>query len=217
MAGDYLADYSVRRMDVEMVAEERAVYTTAREEFTKFLEEKSLKLGTLDGWQKFVRLSAQSSEGRRAMLAYQRYRKVALGTVSKLKLLEELLKRHPRDRILIFTNDNETVYTISQEFLIPAITHQTKTKERKEILEKFNRGDYLSVVTSKVLNEGVNIPEATIAVILSGSGSIREHVQRLGRILRRREGKEAVLYEIVSKGTVEGTISERRRQHDAYR
>ena len=74
-------------------------------------------------------------------------------------------------------------------------------------------------MASKVLNEGVNIPEAIVAVVvvLSGSGTIREHVQRLGRILHRRKGKEAVLYEVVSKDTVEDRISDRRRRHEAYR
>ena len=216
MAGAYLSEYNVERMEVQMVAEERAVYEAARAEFTEFLERKNLRLGSRDGWQKFVQLSARSSDGRRAMLAYRRYRRVALGTAVKLRILERLLKRHPKDRVLIFTNDNETVYTISREFLIPAITHQTRTKERKEILEKFNQGAYLAIVASRVLNEGVNVPEANVAVVLSGSGSIREHVQRLGRILRRREGKEAILYEVISKGTVEGKISERRRRHDAY-
>ena len=107
--------------------------------------------------------------------------------------------------------------TGSAAFLIPAITHQTDTKERKAILEAFNRGEYLALATSKVLNEGVNIPEASVAIILSGSGSTREHVQRLGRILRRREGKQATLYEVITAHTVEEAISRRRRQHDAYR
>ena len=84
------------------------------------------------------------------------------------------------------------------------------------ILDAFNKGDYLALVASKVLNEGVNIPEANVAVVLSGSGTIREHVQRLGRILRRRKGKEAVLYEVVSKDPVEDRISARRRRHAAY-
>jgi superfamily II DNA or RNA helicase len=72
------------------------------------------------------------------------------------------------------------------------------------------------LVASKVLNEGVNIPEANVAVVLSGSGTIREHVQRLGRILRQRQGKQAVLYEVISKDTVEDRISARRRRHEAY-
>ena len=55
-----------------------------------------------------------------------------------------------------------------------------------------------------------------MAIVLSGSGSIREHVQRLGRILRKCAGKQAVLYEVITAGTVEEGISDRRRQHDAY-
>ena len=140
-----------------------------------------------------------------------------MGTQSKLRALEAILREHSRDRVLIFTQDNDTAYTISQEFLIPCITHQTDVKERKAILEAFSSGEYRFLVTSKALNEGVNVPEANVAVVLSGSGSVREHVQRLGRILRRRKGKQAVLYEVITKGTVEEYQSSRRTQHDAYR
>jgi len=100
--------------------------------------------------------------------------------------------------------------------LCPAITHQTRVKERRNILEKFRNGDLRILVTSKVLNEGVDIPEASMAVVLAGSGSVREHVQRLGRILRRKEGKKAVLYELVTVDSVESHVSKRRRKHDAY-
>jgi superfamily II DNA or RNA helicase len=68
-----------------------------------------------------------------------------------------------------------------------------------------------------VLNEGVDVPEANVAVILSGTSTVREHVQRLGRILRPREGKQAMLYEVIAADTVEERVSERRRKHDAYR
>ena len=108
------------------------------------------------------------------------------------------------------------MYSISRRFLVPAITHQTKVKERSEILKALNAGELNVVVTSKVLNEGVNVPEANVAVVLSGSGSVREHVQRLGRILRKRKGKRAVLYELVSAGTSEERTSAKRREHRAY-
>ena len=65
--------------------------------------------------------------------------------------------------------------------------------------------------TSRVLNEGVNVPEANVAIVLSGSGSVREHVQRLGRILRKSGDKEAVLYEVITRGTAEEFTSTRRR------
>ena len=216
LCGDYLAEYKVERRQVQMVAEERSAYETSHAEYRSFLASKNIKLGSLQGWRHFVRLSTRSSAGRRAMLAYRRHRKIALGTISKLRVLEDILKTHPRDHVLIFTNDNETVYEISRSFLIPAITHQTRTRERREILQDFNAGVCLALVTSKVLNEGVNIPDANVAVVLSGSATIREHVQRLGRILRRRRGKEALLYEVISTDTVEDRISARRRRHPAY-
>ena len=101
-------------------------------------------------------------------------------------------------------------------YLVPPITHQTKTKERKQILERFHRGDYTIVVTSQVLNEGVDVPAAAIGIVLSGTGSTRENVQRLGRILRKHGDKSAILYEVVARGTGEEMTSDRRRQHGAF-
>jgi superfamily II DNA or RNA helicase len=97
------------------------------------------------------------------------------------------------------------------------ITHQTRVKERSAILAGLRDGTYGAVATSKVLNEGVDVPEANVAIILSGSGSVREHVQRLGRILRKKDGKRAILYELVTSGSSETMTSERRRDHVAYR
>ncbi|MEB3232514.1 MAG: helicase-related protein, partial [Leptolyngbyaceae bacterium] len=112
-----------------------------------------------------------------------------------------------------FTNDNATVYRISQDFLIPAITHQTPVKERHAILQSFREGEYRTLVASHVLNEGVDVPAATIAVLLSGSGSTREYIQRLGRVLRRGNGnKQAILYEVVAEETTEEGVSKRRRR-----
>ncbi|MBI3246553.1 MAG: DEAD/DEAH box helicase [Deltaproteobacteria bacterium] len=216
LAGEYLAEYVTERVTVTLTSEEEAEYKRARGTFYDFVVDHGIVLDGLAGWHRFVRESARSRQGRQAMLAHQRSKKLALGTSAKLRTLDFLLKKHARERVIIFTSDNDTVYAISAAFLIPAITHQTPTKERKAILEGFNRGEYLALATSKVLNEGVNVPEASVAIILSGSGSIREHVQRLGRVLRKREGKHAILYEVVTAGTVEENISRRRRQHDAY-
>ncbi len=101
--------------------------------------------------------------------------------------------------------------------LIPAITHQTKVKERSDILAGLAEGRYGAVVTSKVLNEGVDVPDANVAIVVSGSGSVREHVQRLGRVLRKKGDKRAILYELVTAETTETFTSQRRREHVAYR
>ena len=96
------------------------------------------------------------------------------------------------------------------------LTSKLLQKETINFLNKFKNGTYPILVSSKVLNEGVDVPEASIGIILSGSGSKREHVQRLGRILRKSKNKKAVLYELVSKNTSEKWQSKRRRDHLAY-
>ena len=216
MAGEYLADYSVVRLNVRLSPEERAFYESERAIFRRFLNDKGIDLASLMGWQAFIKASARSEEGRRAMLAYRESKRVALGTDAKLRVLADLLARHRKERTLIFTAENEMVYRISEQFLIPAITHQTGIKERREWLEAFNRGDVLALATSKVLNEGINIPEATIAIVLSGSGSTREHIQRLGRILRKQPDKEAILYEVIASETTEEGISSRRTSSNQF-
>lgn len=217
LAGDHLSEYETQRVSVALTDEERARYTAARKTYTDFLFANDIRMGGRDGWGRFVMLSSITRDGRRAMHAYREQRTIALACSAKLELLEVLLTRHADDRLLIFTNNNDIVYRIAEDFLIPAITHQTPAKERQDILAGIREGRYRAVATSRVLNEGVDIPTANVAVVLSGSGSVREHVQRLGRILRRAADKRAVLYEVIAEDTMESYVSDRRRDHDAYR
>ena len=209
LAGEYLADYTVERIEVDLSDEERAAYSRERAIYTDFKRSKNLPYGQ-EGWRMFLIHSARSEEGRRAMKAYRNQKKIALGTDSKLRVLQDLLTLHKHDKTLIFTAENEMVYQISKDYLIPAITHETNVKERKFWLDAFNKGEVLALCTSKVLNEGVNIPDASVAIILSGSGSSREHIQRLGRILRKKGDKQAILYEVVARNTSEEYTSNKR-------
>jgi superfamily II DNA or RNA helicase len=216
LSGAYLSEYETVRISVRLSPEERQRYREARAVYRAFLQEHRIAMTSPHGWVRFLMLSSRSEAGRRAFLAYREQKTIAEGSNAKLRVLERLLIQHRRDRVLVFTSDNETVYRISRRFLIPAITHQTRVKERHRLLASFNAGYYPFLATSRVLNEGVDVPEANVAIVLSGSGSVREHVQRLGRILRRREGKHAILYELVAERTAEEYISARRRQHSAY-
>lgn len=213
LAGQALAEYRVEQIQVQLSPEERDRYNELIARRNQFLQQSRIGLSSLQGWQNFVRASARSREGRRAMKAHHEAKAIALGTDAKLRVLADLLAEHFPEAILIFTNDNATVYRISQDFLIPAITHQTPVKERHEVLDKFRSGEYRTLVASHVLNEGVDVPEARVAILLSGSGSTREYVQRLGRVLRRGKDltKQAILYEVVSQDTTEERTSKRRR------
>jgi superfamily II DNA or RNA helicase len=216
LAGDYLAEYRVERLYVELSAEDEARYRQAREQYRSFLDEHGIFMGGPHGWQRFIQETCRSKEGRAAFQAYREQRRLALAAPEKLKVLERLLDRHRRDRVLVFTHDNATVYQIARRFLVPAITHQTKAKERRHVLDGFQKGEYSVVVTSRVLNEGVDVPAASVGIVLSGTGTVREHVQRLGRLLRKHGDKQALLYEVVTRGTAEEFTSDRRRQHHAY-
>jgi superfamily II DNA or RNA helicase len=217
LAGDFLAEFRTERRYVELSTEEQERYQRAREHYRRFVEERGISMGGPHGWQRFLKETCRSQEGRAAFQAYREQKRIAMAAPAKLQLLEHLLEQHSGDRVLIFTYDNATVYLIARRFLIPAITHQTKTKERREILLRFHSGEYPILVTSQVLNEGVDIPAASVGIILSGTGSVREHVQRLGRLLRKHGEKQALLYEVVTRDTAEEFTSERRRQHHAYR
>lgn len=217
LSGEYLSEYETERVTLSLSPSERIEHDAERAIYLAFLRSQGIRMQNPKGWMEFVQRSCRGAAGRRAMQAYRRQRALALAAPAKLEYLELLMQVHRRDLMLVFTDDNATAYEVSRRFLVPAITHQTKVSERSEILERFGKGHYNVVATSKVLNEGVDVPEANVAVVMSGSGSVREHVQRLGRILRRREGKNARLYELVSAGTAETSTSERRRDHAAYR
>jgi superfamily II DNA or RNA helicase len=213
LSGQALARHQVIQIKVKLSPKERERYDQAIKTRNNFLKESNISLNSLEGWQLFVQASARSPAGRRAMLAHREAKELAAGTDGKLRVLTELICQHYPEAMLIFTHDNATVYRISQEFLIPAITHQTPVKERHDILKRFREGDYKILATSHVLNEGVDVPEARVAVILSGTGSTREYVQRLGRVLRKgkQPDKLAILYEVVTEETSEERTSQRRR------
>lgn len=216
LSGDFLADYDTRRIYVSLTADEQIRYQTARDTYRQFVIDRNISLGGPNGWQRFIFEASRSPEGRYAFQAFREQKQLERAAEAKLKKLEELLQTHSKDRILIFTADNATVYKIARQYLVPPITHQTKARERKQILERFHSGEYSVVVTSQVLNEGVDVPAANVGIVLSGTSTIRENVQRLGRLLRKQADKHAILYEIVAKGTSEEFSSERRRQHHAF-
>ncbi|RLG46334.1 MAG: ATP-dependent helicase, partial [Thermoproteota archaeon] len=211
MAGRHLAEFDVVRVRVSLTPEEREEYEGLMREYEEALSRLGLRLRSVEDFHRLVKMSVRSREARRALLARNRARKVAFNSEAKVEALRRILEAHRGDKVIIFTEYNEMAERISERFLIPLITHRTPQREREEILEGFRTGRYTKVVTSKVLDEGLDVPDARVAVILGGTGSRREFVQRLGRILRKKEGR-AVLYEVVSRGTVESRVSRRRRR-----
>jgi superfamily II DNA or RNA helicase len=216
LEGQYLANYQVEIIEVELDAEELAAYTENRKAYLAFARAAGVDFGAADGWQRFIAAAARDPRGREAMRCYREQKRLSRASRGKLRAVWELIGEHAGERIIIFTEDNDTAYEIGRRFILPVLTHHTKGAERKKMLTHFRAGEWPILVTSKVLNEGVDVPEAAVGIIVSGSGSVREHVQRLGRILRPKNGKVAVLYEILSANTAEAYTSQRRRLHVAF-
>jgi superfamily II DNA or RNA helicase len=218
LTGKQLAEYRTQRIRVDLTPQERATYDAEHAVYAAYYREHKLRESYGPAWWgEYTRRSAYDAEARRAKVAERRLKRIVANAQGKLEKLESLLKEHAHQQVLVFTAHNDLAYRISRRHLIPSITHQTKAVERKAILTGFRDGLYRAIVTSRVLNEGVDVPEAKVAVVLGGTASAREYIQRLGRILRKQENKTALLYEIVVRGTIEEGISYRRGRKVEYR
>nr|WP_276236348.1 DEAD/DEAH box helicase family protein [Halobaculum sp. DT55] len=213
LAGDHLADYEVRRVEVELTDDERERYEAAQGTFLDYVRDAGITFRSGSDYQELVKRSGNDPRAREALLAKQRAREVMMNADAKLDELARILDRHRGERVIVFTAHTALVYRISERFLIPAITAETGVEERRETLSRFREGTYSRVVAANVLDEGVDVPEASVGVILSGSGSEREFTQRLGRVLRPgADGtKTATLYELVTSETAEERVARRRR------
>ena len=212
LAGEHLADYDIKRIEVSLTPDERDRYEKHQGTFTDYLKQSTIQLRSGSDYQELVKRSGTDPAAREALLAKQRAREVMMNAQRKVDRLATILDRHRADRIIVFTAHTDLVYRLSERFLIPAITHETGASERREILERFRDGTYSRVVTANVLDEGVDVPDANVAVVLSGSGSEREFTQRLGRVLRpKADGGRALLYELVTEETAEERVARRRR------
>lgn len=212
LTGKHLAPYTYEKVSVELTPDEQRTYDAEMSIFKNYLSERRIVLKSAADFQRFIMTTGRDPRAREALLARNKALRVAVNSEAKLNLLAKKLEAHRGEKILIFTLYNDLVYAISRRFLIPAITYQTPREERRNILANFGSGKYKVIVTSQVLDEGVDVPDASVGLVLGGTGSTREYVQRLGRLLRKKEGKTAKLVEIISKETVEVGISRRRRQ-----
>jgi len=212
LAGKWLAEFDVVRVYALMSESEREEYAKLTKVYKSFLRKRGLRMRNPRDFEKLVAMSVRDAEAREALLAWYRARRIALHASMKLDVLKDLLAKHKSDKVLIFAEHSDVVRAISSRFLIPEVTYKTPEEERRAVLAAFREGRVRALVTSRVLEEGVDVPDANVAVILSGTGSRREFVQRLGRILRPREGKRAMLYEVVTSGTREVGMSRKRRK-----
>lgn len=211
----HLASFREERVTITLDTQERAAYAAALATYRDYVRRHHLRIASPEDFQRrIIWPSASNPEARIAMLAHRQARRLAFNAAAKVQTVWALLTRHRRDRVIVFSEFNSVVEELSRTLLLPCITHKTPADERAALLDGFRTGRYSKLVTGRVLNEGVDVPDANVAIVLSGSGTRREYVQRLGRVLRPKDGP-AVLYELVTEETTEVHLT--RRRHSASR
>jgi DNA excision repair protein ERCC-3 len=143
----------------------------------------------------------------------ERYR-LAATTRSKLEIVKSLLAEHPEEHILVIGQYLDQLAEISGAIDAPVITGETPIKERERLFESFRTGETRVLVVSKVANFSIDLPEAGIAIQVSGTfGSRQEEAQRLGRVLRPKgDGRTARFYSIVSRDTLDADFAAHRQR-----
>jgi len=177
------------------------------------LEHKVLRVQLADDERRAMMAQLAKVRDENARLAVMK--KYALRARAKIPVVAGIVEAEKGRKILIFCEYIDQAEAIQEELERRGIKSALlvgKTREREEIFDAFRRCDLDVIVTTRVLDEGIDVPDADVAIIASGSGSPRQMAQRVGRILRGKPGKVAKVYEVVARGTIEEALAKRRRK-----
>jgi len=213
--GRTLADYDVVRIPIELRDAERHRYQQLAEQISGYVVQRRSDDPEFR-WQDLCAESLADGNASQILRAFREKQSIEERAEEKLRVLEDLFRLHLGSPMLIFTGSNAMARDVSLRFLIPCLLSHCGKRERLDYLEGLRDGLYPAIVANQVLDEGVDLPEVKVAVILGGKSSTRQAKQRLGRILRRQGNARATLYEVVTRDTNEVLRSRKRRKNDAY-
>jgi superfamily II DNA or RNA helicase len=211
LTGAWLAEFDTVVLELHLSTDERRQYNLALARFRSVFDD-FRALSPNAHWRDFVAMASCSEQGRAALSAFRFTRRLVGYTAAKRTAVAELLARHRANRVLVFTPDNETAYSIAREQLVMPITCDIERAEREHALDAFRAGELRALVSARALNEGIDVPDADVAIIVGGVSGQREHVQRVGRLLRPAPAKRALVYELVAAGTHEVRKAVERRR-----
>ncbi len=139
----------------------------------------------------------------------------------KIQIIKQIVLKHANEKIFIFTGSIDFAERITKELQnltsVALLTAKTRSTKEEKIIKGFQRGIIRCLVLIRKGEEGVDVGDASIAIIAGGSKQEREFIQRVGRVLRAREGKIARVYEIVTENSIEETLSKARKSHTLVR
>ena len=211
LAGEHLAPLRIVALQLELTPEERRDYEQEVAIYRPVVRH-FFRLAPRATWRDFQSAVIRTDAGRRALAAWRRSRKLVAFTAAKREVPARLLATHRANRALVFTGDNDTAYAVAREHCIMPITCDIGRRERREALEKFRTGGFGALVSAQVLNEGIDVPDAEVAILVGGRLGSREYAQRIGRLLRPAPEKRALVYELVTRDTHEVRDARRKRR-----
>ena len=203
----YLAPFELIHVSVELLPEEKKIYEDLRTKYQALAGRRSVS-------QLLEDMRSGDKSAKEALKIFNQMKKAFSITESKLIVIEQILEKEAGNKVLIFTQYVDQAEEIANRFNAYLLTGGVKKKEREKILNEFKQKKEGILVLTTVGDEGLDIPDANVGIIVAGTGSRRQFVQRLGRLLRQKDGKVARLYEIVAKDTLEEQLSEKRKSTD---
>ena len=167
-------------------------------------------------WQGLCGETGAAPAARHAMKAYHLKEVIENRCQEKLRVLEDIFRLHVGQKTIVFTGSNEMAMAVSRRFWILTILSHTPKCQRLAALDGFADGAFQVLVADRVPDEGIDVPDAKVAVVPGGQGAARQARQRLGRVLRKSGTARAVLYEVVCENTKDVRRSRNRRRSDAF-
>ena len=203
----YLAPYKVITVKVPLSREEKREYDELRELFKRYMV-----FGSFDD------LVKEAQKGNlmaiKALRIHSRMLQIIQKSEAKLMKVKEIVEKELSlgKKIIIFAHYVEVAKAIANLVGGYLLTGSVKDEVRKKIIDEFKKTKSGVLVVTTVGDEGLDIPDASVGILVAGTGSRRQFIQRLGRLLRPGQGKEAILYEIVAKGTSEESQARKRKK-----
>jgi superfamily II DNA or RNA helicase len=213
--GRSLADYEVVRIAVHLSPRERAHFNSLSRQVRAYVYHRR-KDDSHFLWQQLCGEVHTTPAARAALTAFLAKKAIEDRAEEKLRVLEDLFRLHVGEPCIVFAGSNAMAREVSTRFLIPCLLSHCRKEERIEVLRGLESGVYPALVANRVLDEGVDLPEVKVAIVIGGLASTRQAKQRLGRVLRKSGTKRAVLYEVVTAETTEQTRARRRAKSDAF-
>lgn len=210
-----LAGFSLERRFVPLTPEEKARYDACTEAYESLMNERGYRERypeADDAWRVFMSETRRDPAARRAFRAFLERERIVSLSENKLREAERLLRLFSAEQAILFCGTTDAAERLSRRLAVPMIEANTPASERKALLDAIGEGAIRAVASVRVLDEGWDVPSAKLGIVLGDTtrGGRRQHMQRLGRLLRRQGDRVASLYEIVAAGTHEFFASQKR-------